>query len=153
MPKFANVPYWQKLEWGSIQKASLDTMMLVEAVHQLQGRGLSSIQILNTWMERNIQPLGWRPSPKFEYQGLSQEISGADVELRIHLVTGLPLGDIPMGVTVEPYHQGNPRPEVSHDDLCWAPYFPLEASLLACSDPSCLCPDLQGFYFQPTSTP
>lgn len=53
----------------------------------------------------------------FEYSGLTdptrllnQEVSEVDVEHRMHLVTGLPLGDIPMGVAVEPYHQANPAP-------------------------------------------
>lgn len=31
----------------------------------------------------------------------------------MHLVTSLPLGEIQMGVTVEPYSQANPHPLVS----------------------------------------
>lgn len=56
----------------------------------------------------------------FKYKGLDdpsrlllREISESEVELRMRLDTGLPLGEIHMGVTVEPYSEAKPRPLVS----------------------------------------
>lgn len=46
---------------------SLETTKLVEVVHQLQEKGQLGMQILQTWMERNILPLGWRERPMYDY--------------------------------------------------------------------------------------
>lgn len=65
----------------------------------------------------------------FEYEGLTdpsrllkQEISEKKVELRMHLVTGLPVGEIHMGVAVQQYSRANSRHPVSHNDLPSTPF-------------------------------
>lgn len=75
----------------------------------------------------------------FEYTGLTDpsrllnwEVTEAGLELRMHLVTSLPLGEIPMGVTMEPYHQATPRSAVSCGDM---PDF----LFLVGGRPLCLC--------------
>lgn len=118
-PKFSNVPPHEEVEWRSVTELSLEIVVLVEAVHQLQDKGLLGMQILQAWMERNIQPLGWRVHPMYDYKGLKdpslfldQEISQSDLKVCMHLVTGIPLEDIFLVVVVEPYHRGNPSHEL-----------------------------------------
>lgn len=122
MPVFNNVPCWQRPEWGSKMEFNLETGLLIQAVFELRERGLSGLQLLKTWVEWNIQSLGYRIFPMFEYRGLEvancllqRETSESEVKGRMHLVTDLPLGEIHMGVTIEPYSQANPRPMVSRD--------------------------------------
>jgi hypothetical protein len=116
---------------------SQKTATLIEAVHQFRYKGLWGLQIMKTWMERSVQPLGWREFPMFEYRGLrdpsrllNREDSENEVERCMHHVTGLPLEDILMEVTVEPYCQANPRPGVSYCDLLYV--FFIVGGLLPC---------------------
>ena len=48
---------------------SQKTTTLIEAVDQFRHNGLWGLQIMKTWMERNVQLLGWREFPMFEYRG------------------------------------------------------------------------------------
>lgn len=43
--------------------------MLVQEIYQLQDADLRGMQILMTWLERNIQPLAVRGHPMFDYEG------------------------------------------------------------------------------------
>lgn len=103
LPVFAVVPCWQTPEWSSKTDFSPKTGPLIEAVFQLQEKGLSRLQILKTWVERNVQPTGMTEFPMYEYQGLGdpsrllrRELSESEFEDRLHLLTGLPLGEIHM---------------------------------------------------------
>lgn len=66
---FANKPPRELLSWSSVTALSTENAKLVEAVYQLKDTGLSGMQILKTWLERNIQPLAWREYPMYEYRG------------------------------------------------------------------------------------
>lgn len=64
----------------------------------------------------------------YEYRGpadpsrlLQWEISENEVGLRMHFVTGPPIGGIHMAVTMEPYSRANLRPPVSRGDLPTVP--------------------------------
>ena len=50
---------------------------------------------------------------------VNREHSENEIELRMHNVTGLPLGDILMEVTMEPYCQASPRPGVIYCGLLY----------------------------------
>ena len=120
---------------------SQKTTTLIEAVDQFRHNGLWGLQIMKTWMERNVQLLGWREFPMFEYRVLrdpsrllNREDSENEVELCMHHVTGLPLRDILITIAVEPYCQANPRPGVIYCGLLYISSS-LEASRHVLSNP------------------
>lgn len=95
-----------------------------------------------------------------EYRGLNDpsrllkpEISENEVELRMHLVTGLPIGEIHMGVAVEPYSQANPRPLVSHSNIPVYPFVCRMTGLVYVLTPFHLPSDLPGLPFNPPASP
>lgn len=115
LPIFSHKPLQERSEWRSVTELSSETAALVEAVHQLQDGGLSGMQILTTWMERNVRPLGWRRFPMYDYNGLkdpsrlhNREVTPSELKLQMHLVTGVTMDEIFLEVAIEPYHRGNP---------------------------------------------
>ena len=64
---------------------------------------------------------------------VNREHSENEIELRMHNVTGLPLGDILMEVTMQPYCQASPRPGVIYCGLLYISSS-LEASRLVLSN-------------------
>lgn len=106
--------------WNSATDLSSENARLVGEVFQLEERGLLGMQILRTWIERNIQPLAWWEHLMYMYKGLrdpaslhNREISPSELRSHIHFVIGVPRDDIFLEVTIEPYHRGNPPPEVN----------------------------------------
>lgn len=103
---------------------STENAKLVGAVLHLQDDGLSGMQILKTWIERNIQPLAWREHPMYDYRGRNdprrlhnREVSSSEVKSHMHFVTHVPLDEIFLEVAVEPYHWGKRPKEVSAASL------------------------------------
>lgn len=72
------------------------------------------MQILKTWLERNIQPLAAQKHPMFEYEGPRDpcqlqrgEITRSELKSRMHFMTHVPLEEISLDVVVHPFHCGN----------------------------------------------
>jgi hypothetical protein len=112
MPVFADVPCRQRLEWSSKIDFEPKTGLLIQAVLEMRERGLAGLQLEKTWVDA---PLGSRASPMFDYKGLDdpdcllqRELPEGEVKARMHLIIGLPLGAIHMGVTIEPFSRANP---------------------------------------------
>lgn len=79
------------------------------------------MQILNKWLERNIQPLAALPHPMFDYEGPGDscrlnraEISRSVLRSRMHFVTHVPLDEITLEVAVEHFHRGHRLNNVSN---------------------------------------
>lgn len=67
-----------------------ETDLLIQAVLEFHDRGLSGLQLVKTWVERNIPPLGSRVSPMFDYNGLDdpdrllqRELPESEIEARM----------------------------------------------------------------------
>lgn len=74
----------------------------------------------------------------FEYRGLDdpdrllrRELFESEVEVRMHLVTGLPPGEIQMGVTFEPFSLAKTQSLVSDEAGC--PSYPCYPSSITCT--------------------
>lgn len=108
LPEFTDEPCWQvDFDPG--------TGLLIEAIARLQEKGLSGLQILKTWVERNIQPLGQTDPPMYGYRGrcnpkrlLWRDLTAEEVEDRLRLLIGLPLEELQVKVAIEPYSLANP---------------------------------------------
>lgn len=118
---FENPPTVKRLSWGvETDLISIETGLLVQEVYQLQDSGLGGMQILKTWLERNILPLAARAHPMFEYKGPSNpcrlnrvEISRSELKSWMHFVTHVPLDEITLEAAVEPFHRGHHPENVS----------------------------------------
>lgn len=71
----------------------------------------------------------------------------------MQLVTGLPVGEIHMGVTVQPYSQANPCASVSHNDLSSVPFACRRSGLSYVLAPLCFVLRPSGTSFQSLRSP